>query len=239
MFAAHETTSHEQKCGSLTFVSLAKGLVSIVCSMRVLVPSNAMFATVERSPWFGFVGVLTIAAAFIALRVYCAFTLSMNSDEPQHLHVVWAWTQGLVPYRDVFDNHAPLFQLICAPLLAWLAPLAIMDRLPARDVAFVEDNYVAVPPASELIYIAGQHLGSARAGVGVTFEVRVPADYAIVAAGGNAAGVLDGVELSGTRRLAVGRHVFVPSADSRLAVVWSPALQRGLRTGELFTANDR
>jgi len=60
----------------------------------------------------------------VALRVYCAFTLAPNSDEPQHLHVVWAWTQGLVPYRDVFDNHAPLFQLLCAPLLGWLGERA-------------------------------------------------------------------------------------------------------------------
>ncbi|MDQ6938966.1 MAG: glycosyltransferase family 39 protein, partial [Verrucomicrobiota bacterium] len=33
------------------------------------------------------------------------------------LHVVWAWTRGLVQYRDVFDNHMPLFQMLCAPLL--------------------------------------------------------------------------------------------------------------------------
>jgi LmbE family N-acetylglucosaminyl deacetylase len=36
----------------------------------------------------------------------------VNSDEPQHLHVAWGWTQGLLPYRDVFDNHAPLFSLV-------------------------------------------------------------------------------------------------------------------------------
>ena len=48
----------------------------------------------------------------------------MNSDEPQHLHVVWAWTQGLLPYRDVFDNHAPLFQALSAPLLSLLGERA-------------------------------------------------------------------------------------------------------------------
>jgi hypothetical protein len=41
------------------------------------------------------------------------------------------------------------------------------------------------------------------------------------------------------RRLDAGRRVFVPSADSRLAVVWAPALQRGLQRAELFTAIDR
>ena len=43
---------------------------------------------------------------------------ALDSDETQHLHVVWGWTQGLLPYRDFFDNHAPLFSWLCAPLLA-------------------------------------------------------------------------------------------------------------------------
>jgi Dolichyl-phosphate-mannose-protein mannosyltransferase len=43
-----------------------------------------------------------------------------DSDEPQHLHVVWAWASGLLPYRDVFDNHSPLFHWLCSPVFAWL-----------------------------------------------------------------------------------------------------------------------
>jgi hypothetical protein len=43
-----------------------------------------------------------------------------DSDEPQHLHVVWAWAHGLLPYRDVFDNHSPLFHWLCSPVFAWL-----------------------------------------------------------------------------------------------------------------------
>src|SRR6185312_17228889 len=67
--------------------------------------------------------------ALLVLRVVYAWALHVNSDEPQHLHVVWAWTQGLLPYRDVFDNHAPLFQLICAPLLALLGERADLVAL--------------------------------------------------------------------------------------------------------------
>src|SRR5258708_9301857 len=40
-----------------------------------------------------------------------------DSDEPQHLHVAWGWTAGLVQYRDLFDNHAPLFHILLAPIL--------------------------------------------------------------------------------------------------------------------------
>lgn len=60
----------------------------------------------------------SLCGTLLALRVVYAWALRVNSDEPQHLHVVWAWTQGLLPYRDVFDNHAPLFQLLSAPLFA-------------------------------------------------------------------------------------------------------------------------
>ena len=39
-----------------------------------------------------------------------------DSDEPQHTHVIWAWARGFVQYRDVFDNHMPLFQIMFAPI---------------------------------------------------------------------------------------------------------------------------
>ena len=54
----------------------------------------------------------------LCLRVVYVFHHGFDSDESQHLHVAWAWTQGLLPYRDVFDNHAPLFHLLHAPLVA-------------------------------------------------------------------------------------------------------------------------
>ncbi|MDI3262445.1 MAG: hypothetical protein QJR11_06520 [Fulvimonas sp.] len=58
----------------------------------------------------------------LALRLYAVWHMPVDSDEPQHLHVVWEWTQGRLPYRDFFDNHMPLFQWLCAPLLGWIGP---------------------------------------------------------------------------------------------------------------------
>jgi len=55
--------------------------------------------------------------AQLALRVLYALHHRADFDEPQHLHVVWGWTQGIVQYRDLFDNHAPLFHLAMAPLV--------------------------------------------------------------------------------------------------------------------------
>ena len=57
-------------------------------------------------------------AVALALRVYYIFRHEFDSDEWQHLHVAWAWTRGLLQYRDVFDNHMPLFHMLSAPLLA-------------------------------------------------------------------------------------------------------------------------
>ncbi|KRE93770.1 hypothetical protein ASG87_18225 [Frateuria sp. Soil773] len=56
-----------------------------------------------------------------ALRLCWIDAYPLNSDEAQHAHVAWAWTQhGLMPYRDVFDNHGPLFGWLHSPLLALL-----------------------------------------------------------------------------------------------------------------------
>ncbi len=61
-----------------------------------------------------------VAAAFLLfvlwLRIVAAMHYRVDSDEPQHLHVVWGWANGLLQYRDLFDNHSPLFQMLCAPL---------------------------------------------------------------------------------------------------------------------------
>jgi hypothetical protein len=40
-----------------------------------------------------------------------------NSDEAQHAHVAWSWTQNLLLYRDVFDNHGPLFSWLSSWVL--------------------------------------------------------------------------------------------------------------------------
>ncbi len=59
------------------------------------------------------------ATLSLAARALAYFRYRFDSDEPQHLHVAWGWTVGLLQYRDLFDNHAPLFHMITAPLLAW------------------------------------------------------------------------------------------------------------------------
>jgi len=63
--------------------------------------------------------VLLLVLTFV-LRFALVFHMKVNSDEPQHLHVAWAWGQGLLPYRDVFDNHSPLYAFLWSPVLRWV-----------------------------------------------------------------------------------------------------------------------
>lgn len=114
--------------------------------------------------------VIVVLLAYACFRLALVNSIPLNSDEPQHAHVAWAWSQGLIPYRDVFDNHAPLFHILFAPVMralgerpdvmTWLrigiVPIAvaalalvawIARRLWNRDVAFWAVVMVcAIPP---------------------------------------------------------------------------------------------
>lgn len=63
---------------------------------------------------------IAIAGVTLVMRGIAFFHYRFDSDEPQHLHVAWGWTAGLLQYRDLFDNHAPLFHMASAPLLRLL-----------------------------------------------------------------------------------------------------------------------
>jgi len=70
----------------------------------------------QRFPIWPWISLLLL----LALRLAWLNAYTLNSDEAQHAHVSWAWTQGLLPYRDVFDNHGPLFGWLHSPLLKLL-----------------------------------------------------------------------------------------------------------------------
>jgi hypothetical protein len=96
---------------------------------------------------------------WLAMRWFYAGSYPWNSDEPQHLHVVWAWANGLLPYRDVFDNHTPLFHILSVPLFR------ILGERP--DIVF--PMRLAMIPLCALslwcIYRIGANVFSPRAGL--------------------------------------------------------------------------
>src|ERR1051326_4797704 len=61
---------------------------------------------------------LSLIATAVAVRASLIFRYRFDSDEPQHMDVGWCWAHGLPQYRDVFDNHMPLFHLLSSPLFA-------------------------------------------------------------------------------------------------------------------------
>ena len=96
---------------------------------------------------------IVIAAGFflllLGLRWFYVTNQAWDSDEPQHLHVVWAWANGMLPYKDVFDNHAPLFQAMSAPIFA-----ALGER-----VDIVTAMRWAITPVSVLVLVMTYRIG--------------------------------------------------------------------------------
>jgi hypothetical protein len=78
--------------------------------------------TQRCAEYFGMSGPAELVAAAILFALMIVLKLvnmthyRFDSDEPQHTHVIWAWARGFVQYRDVFDNHMPLFQIMFAPI---------------------------------------------------------------------------------------------------------------------------
>ena len=97
-----------------------------VARLRTAAPATAVAGRVGRMERI-FAASLLLAG--LVMRGLAVLRHRVNSDEPQHLHVAWAWTQGLLPYRDVFDNHSPLFSLV----MSW--PLRALGERPDIVIA--------------------------------------------------------------------------------------------------------
>src|SRR6476646_1280666 len=85
-------------------------------------PSQGPALTRRMADYFGlsypheFTSAASLLIALILLRTITIAYYRVDIDEPQHLHVIWGWARGFVQYRDLADNHMPLFQLLFAPI---------------------------------------------------------------------------------------------------------------------------
>jgi hypothetical protein len=85
-------------------------------------PSQGRALTRRIADYFGlsypheFASAVSLFIALILLRVITVTHHKFAIDESQHLHVIWGWARGFVQYRDLADNHMPLFQILCAPI---------------------------------------------------------------------------------------------------------------------------
>jgi hypothetical protein len=71
-----------------------------------------------------FIAATVLFALMIVIRVVNILRYRFDSDEPQHLHVIWGWARGFVQYRDLFDNHMPLFHITLAPIFGLIGDRA-------------------------------------------------------------------------------------------------------------------
>lgn len=59
---------------------------------------------------------MIMAGLLIVFKLLNTARYKFNTDESQHLHVIWGWARGFIQYRDMCDNHMPLFQIAFAPI---------------------------------------------------------------------------------------------------------------------------
>src|SRR5256884_9878577 len=71
-----------------------------------------------------FIAAAVLFALMIVIRVVNIARYGFDSDESQHLHVIWGWAHGFVQYRDLFDNHMPLFHILLAPIFGLIGDRA-------------------------------------------------------------------------------------------------------------------
>src|SRR5438876_12336666 len=71
-----------------------------------------------------FVAAVSLFTLMIVIRLVNMVQSRFDTDESQHMHVIWAWARGFIQYRDVFDNHMPLFQIMFAPIFGLIGDRA-------------------------------------------------------------------------------------------------------------------
>src|SRR6516225_5984181 len=122
-------------------------------------PIGSLFRSTEANERSAVAEIAIAGGLFLilfTLRLFYATNQPWDSDEPQHLHVVWAWANGLLPYKDVFDNHSPLFQALSAPIFALLGERA--DIVTAMRWAIMPVSVLVL----WLVYLLGRRLFSKR-----------------------------------------------------------------------------
>src|SRR5256714_4167540 len=71
-----------------------------------------------------FIAAASLFALMIVFKLLNMMSYRFDSDESQHMHVIWAWARGFVQYRDLFDNHMPLFHILFAPIFGLIGDRA-------------------------------------------------------------------------------------------------------------------
>jgi hypothetical protein len=60
---------------------------------------------------------IAVIALAIAAAGYNTTQSPADPDETEHLHAAWLWSQGLHPYTDFFEHHAPAYWFLLRPIV--------------------------------------------------------------------------------------------------------------------------
>jgi hypothetical protein len=113
----------------------------------------------EMSSSGEFIAAAILFALMLVIRAAHIMRYAFDSDESQHLHVIWGWARGFVQYRDLFDNHMPLFHILFAPIFGLIGD---------RGTILYVMRFIMLPlyfVAAWCTYQIGTSLFSKRAGV--------------------------------------------------------------------------
>jgi len=175
-----------------------------------------------------------MTAAPLVWRCWLLQGRTFDPDEMQHLHAAWCVAQGMVPYRDFFEHHAPGLALLLAPLVGAFDTARSFDAvlqvmLAARSVMLAITALTVVLTwkladfafGREAAWIAASLLSVSMVFVARTLEVRpdVPALACWVASL-----VAVGVASRSRSRLAVWRPWLLSGILLGLATVFTQKL---------------
>jgi hypothetical protein len=100
-----------------------------------------------------------LLALLVVFKIINTARYQFDTDESQHLHVIWGWARGFIQYRDLCDNHMPLFQILFAPIYGLIGD---------RATVLVSMRFVLLPLYGVVMwctYRIGALLFSKRAGL--------------------------------------------------------------------------
>jgi len=120
-----------------------------------------------------FFGPALVVATVILLRV--VFETSIESDETEHLNLAYLLDRGLLPFRDLRQNHSPLLWILISPVLAAL-PESPYVLLLFRSAALL-CVFGCVWVAADLVRLGAQNTSwGAAASALLILAIAVPAE---------------------------------------------------------------
>src|SRR2546428_4042321 len=143
----------------------------------IAAPARGVSFAQRGSDYFGmsgtaeFISAVALFALLVVLSVLNMMHREFDSDEPQHLHLIWGWVRGFVQYRDLFDNHMPLFHIMFAPIVGLIGE---------RATILYWMRFILLPMyflAAWCTYEIGTRLFSRRAGVWAVIGVAFFSGY--------------------------------------------------------------